>query len=165
MGSMKMKRIIAVISMLVMLSISVGCGADKKVTSKEYDNLKENVTLGCGLTVGEMEQIMIDFSHKVYAPRDQDDIKEGVDLLKEYLTSEEYTSLNSGVSEYKQGIKTELSDITVRICKGDYSNDGMDRVEVDFKIKYAEYNKGMLLEFVINPNNKIFKHYIWANNI
>ena len=163
-GGNNMKKLKSLVGLLIILSICTGCGTNN-IDIKDYNALKDKVTLGCGLTVSEMNQTMINFIYKVYSPSNQADITTGLESLKNYMTAAEYTSLTSDMNKYKADVKTEVSNVNVRICKGKYAYSGMDTILVNFTVSSGGYTTNMILEFVINPNNKIFKHYIWTTSV
>lgn len=144
----------------------VGCGSnEEKITNEDYNKLKESVTIGCGMTVNELEDTMVKFAYKVYSPQKEKDIADGIGLIKEISTEAEYKELLEAAGKYDETKETSIESVVSKYSPGKNNKDHMDRVYLEFNRTVMGQSKYIAIEFVINPNNKIFKHYIWNGSI
>lgn len=165
-----MKRVSRLmLSAVLITSISVGLmscsGGKEKITQEEYNSLKESVTLSNGKTVTELENTMVDFAYKVYYPQKESDIIDGINLIKDITTQAEYNQLVSMAGKFDDTIETSINNVVCRYSLGKYNKDHMDRIYLEFNRTVEGKSRYTALEFVINPNNLIFKHYIWVGPI
>lgn len=159
------KNISVVILIVTIILATSGCSKQDVVTKKDYSDAKQNITLDCGVTVIELKSMMRDFITEVYAPKSEKSITDGIDTFKSYMTADEYNKLVSDAGEYKDDIKTSVSDIEIYYGTADNMSDHMNRLYATFNVKNNSYEQCKAIEFVFNQNNKIFKHYLWTSGI
>lgn len=160
---MRVKKVacLALISVCVVTLVS----CSDKVSQSDYNNIKESITLGSGLTVLELENKVMKFVYDVYNPQNEKDIAKGIEELKEVTTETEYNELISIANQYDASKQSNISDVIVKYSSKDNNNDGMERIYAELSLMVDGYKQEIAIEFVINPDNKIFKHYIWTGNI
>lgn len=153
-------RKIMIILGFAVLSSLVGCNY---VSNKELDDITNQITITDNLTINEIEDRIIKLVYKVYSPQSEKDLADGLDRIKDICTDDEYKLLVQQLNKYDSDIKMSISDVVVKYSNGNDNSDHMRHVYTEFTVSNGKIEKEVLLEFVINPNNKIFKHLIWQN--
>ena len=160
-----MRLILIAIVMLVVASL-VGCkDKGEKVSLEEYNKMKENTTLECGVTIDELESILVKFAHNVYNPQNDTDIAKGIDRLKDIVTELEYQELLRLANQYNPDNDANITDVIVWYSTKENNSDGMDRVYLEIVMSNTGISRRTIIEFVFNPNNKIARHYIWTGEL
>ena len=157
------KYLLPAIVIIGMICGLVGCSYNKNtITTDDYNTAKKNITLGCGLTALELKDLAFDFVQDVYNPSSSTDTIKGLDLLKPYMTNDEYNNLKSQLGSYNKSVKQTVSDMNVYFGPKEHMADHMDRLYIQFRLSGENSSSYKVVEFVFNGNNKIFKHYTWG---
>lgn len=150
--------------MVIMLIIVSGCNR-VEVSRDEYEKLRGEIEVIDGITVLDIEDVISRFVYKIYSPASETDIIEGIQLLEDITTEDEYNELKTIVGEYNQGVKIDIENLTVKYSVGSNHTDNLSRAYTEFTINKGEYKQNIAIEFVFNGDGKIFKHYIWQGTI
>lgn len=148
-----------VVTLLLFSVALVGCNKND-VTKEDYNKLKESITITDGLTIVDLEDKIMNFVYNVYNPSNVEDIQEGIDSIKDILTENEYNDLISE-ARYNEDVQSSVDNVTVHYLPSSNSSDGMNRVYTEFSISSDNKEQKMAIEFVLNEDSKIFKHYLW----
>lgn len=155
------KKSVYVIILMASISNMVGCSY---ISRSEFNSMREQIAFDNEHTIDTIEDKVMKFVYKVYSPKSQKDIVEGLDLLKEISTESEYKSMVQQVGQYNPEIEMEISNVTVKYSSGEQNTDHMRHIYVEFVVYNGTVEREVLIEFIVNPNNKIINHYIWQNS-
>ena len=147
----------------ILLTITSLCGCNN-VGYRDYKELEQETQLGLGLNYTELEDMLIEFAYKVYMPRSEEDIQNGIELLKDIATDKEIASLKSIAGTYNKDSTQKVTKVDVIYTNGKNNTDHMEHIYIEIGIE----NNGLktqMIEFVVNPNNKIFQHKIYDSFI
>lgn len=162
----RLKLIFLTLLIIGVSIMGIGCkGRNRVVTVDDYDLARENITLNCGITVVELEDKLIKFVSNVYNPQKEEDIQDGIEIIKELLTDDQYRELVSMAGDYKPEVKSSITNLLVGYSRDQNNSDGMARGYVGFDLETDKYKQEIVLEFVFNHGGQIFKHYIWKGII
>jgi len=143
---------------LLLIILLTGCTKSSDITKEEYKRVQNMAKLDNGMNIIEFKDTILRFVYKVYNPQEEDDISEGLNIIKEISTTREYNELKS-IAKFNAGKRSSISDIDIQ-----YS--GKTRtVYVELGLKVDNYYQRIAIEFVLNNEGKIFKHYIWTGRI
>lgn len=161
----KGRIIVSAILILLIVMQLIGCSKkDNEITREKYEELKQKITLSNGMTVLELEELMMRFVYSVYNPKSREELKAGVDLIKDVVTDSVYNELIEAV-KFNAGATASLNDVVVRYSDGKNHSDHMSRIICEFTLNDGDYNQNIILEFVFNEEGKIFKYYVWHSSV
>lgn len=161
----KFSKVLLAILILSLVVQLFGCSKkNNEITQEKYDKLKQKITLSNGLTVLELEELMMRFVYSVYNPKSEEDLKAGVDLIKDIVTESVYDELLDTV-QFNEGVVSNISNLEVRYSNGKNHSDHLSRVLCKFTLNSGGYSQNIIIEFVMNDSGKIFKYYIWNGAI
>ena len=158
---------IALISLTVLVMMFTGCtnGGKQYVTIEEYEEVKASTMLDCGLTITELEARMIKLAHKVYNPVKEGDILDGINVIKDITTEEEYRNLVNSTDNFNVGNKAKITRVSSSYSSKANNTDNMDKVILEVQLNLGGKTQNNIVEFVFNDNDQIFKHYVWQGAI
>ncbi|MEM4385985.1 MAG: hypothetical protein QXD03_05505 [Candidatus Anstonellales archaeon] len=144
------------LGLIVILSLfMISCGS----RYEDLEKISKSLELKGGYNVMDLEDDMFKFIYGVYSASSEQDIKNRLEGIKKYLTEDEYKELVD-ISKYVGGDGKVVS-VDSLYSRGENNSDGMGRLYVKLKVSDGKYTQDKLIEFVLNKEDKIFKHYIW----
>lgn len=159
------KRLAIITTIIATLSLFVGCGSSD-ISNSDYKNLKQESTLGIGYTTVELQNLMLDFVNKVYSPQSQDDIDEGLKLLEGITTESEMNNLRQMANKYDESKNGVVSSVQAYFGdEGKSTKGSFQRVFIVYTMESSKIKQTNGIEFVINGEDKIFKHYLWQGQL
>lgn len=166
----KLKKAVCLTAIILSLSTIVlgfsGCGQET-VSQSEYEALLEKVPKFNDTYLPQFKLKLREFVQKVYSPSSQSDIDEAFSLMEPYMTVNELRELQDITNAYDQNVeRNEITNLVVRFGHKDHQSDNMHKFYITFNINEGNYSGlRMAIKFTVNPNGKIFKHSIKADNL
>lgn len=128
--------------MVLIMLITVGC-IDKDEKINEYFKMKEDFNL---------------FIVRVYGARNEADIINGKQAIKEYLTEQLYEEIKVDLGEFKE-VDSTISNLSVAyINKENSTNNRHDKLNITFRVISGDRSKMMAIEF-IKDESGLFSRY------
>lgn len=160
---------VALISMSMLMLIGVtACGNKKMSEREEYESLKAEATFEVGteqVTQDSFADKLKEFAKKVYEPTSETDMREGIESIKDYCTEQVYTDMVNSIV-YAENSDWKISNIDVNKITNSNTNLNITKeiVNIERTVKTSDKTYGVehiLIEFGINPNNRIYSYKIW----
>lgn len=157
---MRRKSVVIVLVVLGMLSFSA-CAKKGEVSREMYDALAEELSTVHGVRVDELEGEFMSFIHHVYSPNTTEEIGQGIDSIAKYLTDTVDKDFRSMIVEVEPSKSSTIRDVEVRYSRAENNSDELPRVYAEFMLESEGLSQKKAIEFVFNPEGKIFRYYFW----
>lgn len=161
--SKRLKMSLLAISIITALSL-VGCGNKSKITEEEYKKAEASAIMGESVKARDVENAIRNFVTKVYAPKSDKDITDGIEGLKDIVTPDLLIEFKDIAGKYNKDVKMEVQDLKIHMTKGINTFDGLDKVAVEFKVvKNGDIEDAtpFVIDFTFNQENRIMNYNIW----
>lgn len=138
-----------------------GCGNKGSITREMYDELAKEIETSQGVRVDELESEFMSFIHHVYNPNTTEEIEKGIESISEYLTESVERDFRGMIVEVDTERSSSISDVDVRYSGEGNNTDGLARIYTEFNLQVEGLQQKKAIEFVFNPEGKIFRYYFW----
>lgn len=143
-------KIVGILLLAVAVSIgTVGCTKEAKGEEKIHDAKSYN----------ELRNSFNTFVIKTYTPRNQSEMVEGLNSIKQYVTAELFERLSNDIGEYKENIDSYITDLDVSYIKKENSTNNLfNKLNVSFRVINGDRSQVYAIEFIEN-SQQIYDDY------
>ena len=143
-------KIVGILLLAVAVSIgTVGCTKEAKGEEKIHDAKSYN----------ELRNSFNTFVIKTYTPRNQSEMVEGLNSIKQYVTAELFERLSNDIGEYKENIDSYITDLDVSYIKKENSTNNLfNKLNVSFRVINGNRSQVYAIEFIEN-SQQIYDDY------
>ena len=157
----RIKTNLIVLALALLPLTLVGCTNSVKDEAVEENN---EYILVNGKTPVEVRDKLTSAIIDIYMPLSEEDIEEGINILGELSTENEFNELKSSVGKFDETKKALVNNIDVSIGLPENMENHKMKYVVTFTIETESSAQNILMEFKCNTEGLIQSHSIWTNN-